>query len=274
LTANAVCAKTLGMISHRRRFLKQLATTSAALASSSWLASIGYTQTVRSPARVLLNRARIRSDLDRRILGSFVEHLGRCVYGGVYEPGSKFADENGFRKDVIAQVKELGVPVIRYPGGNFISGYHWLDSVGPKKDRPTVLDRAWNSIETNQLRSPGSAVLNQLGNRGLMAQGARRQARPMRFAQKLPRQQHPVRAAIADTAKRLPADLKAPAAGSSLFSVECRPQSGLFSSATWPNHSFRADFLSIAQPFMAGPSGQTSQTSPVRDDRAFVPDGT
>jgi alpha-N-arabinofuranosidase len=194
------------MISHRRRFLKQLATTSAALASSSWLASIGYTQTVRSPARVLLNRARIRSDLDRRILGSFVEHLGRCVYGGVYEPGSKFADENGFRKDVIAQVKELGVPVIRYPGGNFISGYHWLDSVGPKKDRPTVLDRAWNSIETNQLRSPSSAVLNQLGNRGLMAQGARRQARPMRFAQKLPRQQHHVRAAIADTAKRLPAD--------------------------------------------------------------------
>ena len=62
--------------------------------------------------------------------------------------------------------------------------------------------------------------------------------------------------------------------GSSLFSVECRPQSGLFSSATWPNHSFRADFLRIAQPFMAGPSGQTSHTSPVRDDRAFVPDGT
>ena len=140
----------MDMISNRRTFLGQLATVSAALAGTSWLASIGYSQTLRGPARAIINRARIRSDLDRHILGSFVEHLGRCVYGGVYDPGSKFADANGFRKDVIAEVKALGVPVIRYPGGNFISGYHWLDSVGPKKDRPTVLDRAWNSIETNQ----------------------------------------------------------------------------------------------------------------------------
>ena len=138
------------MISNRRTFLGQLTTVSAALASASWLASIGYSQTTRSVARAVINRARIRADLDRHILGSFVEHLGRCVYGGVYDPGSKLADASGFRKDVIAEVKELGVPVIRYPGGNFISGYHWLDSVGPKKDRPTVLDRAWNSIETNQ----------------------------------------------------------------------------------------------------------------------------
>jgi alpha-N-arabinofuranosidase len=135
---------------NRRTFLRQLASVSAALASASWLASIGYSQTTRSVARAVINRARIRADLDRHILGSFVEHLGRCVYGGVYDPGSKLADASGFRKDVIAEVKELGVPVIRYPGGNFISGYHWLDSVGPKKDRPTVLDRAWNSIETNQ----------------------------------------------------------------------------------------------------------------------------
>jgi alpha-N-arabinofuranosidase len=138
------------MISNRRTFLGQLTTVSAALASASWLASIGYSQTTRSVARAVINRARIRADLDRHILGSFVEHLGRCVYGGVYDPGSKLADANGFRKDVIAEVKDLGVPLIRYPGGNFISGYHWLDSVGPKKDRPTVLDRAWNSIETNQ----------------------------------------------------------------------------------------------------------------------------
>ena len=138
------------MISHRRDFLKQLATTSAALAGTSWLASIGYTQTVRGPARAAIHLARIRSDLDRRLLGSFVEHLGRSVYGGVYEPGSKLADEMGFRKDVIAEVKELGVPLIRYPGGNFVSGYNWLDGVGPKKDRPTQLDRAWNSIEPNQ----------------------------------------------------------------------------------------------------------------------------
>jgi alpha-N-arabinofuranosidase len=138
------------MISNRRTFLGQLTAVSAALASASWLASIGYSQTTRSVARTVINRARIRADLDRHILGSFVEHLGRCVYGGVYDPGSKLADANGFRKDFIAEVKDLGVPLIRYPGGNFISGYHWLDSVGPKKDRPTVLDRAWNSIETNQ----------------------------------------------------------------------------------------------------------------------------
>jgi alpha-N-arabinofuranosidase len=88
--------------------------------------------------------------LDRRLLGSFLEHLGRAVYTGVYEPGSRLADEKGFRKDVIDEVKELGVPMIRYPGGNFVSGYHWLDGVGPKDQRPTVLERAWNSIETNQ----------------------------------------------------------------------------------------------------------------------------
>ena len=68
----------------------------------------------------------------------------------MYEPDSKLADEHGFRKDVIAEVKELGVPIIRYPGGNFVSGYHWQDGVGPKDKRPTVLDRAWNSRETNQ----------------------------------------------------------------------------------------------------------------------------
>jgi alpha-L-arabinofuranosidase len=138
------------MTSNRRSFLKQLTTVSAALASSSWLASIGYTQTARGPARAMIHRARIRSDLDRHVFGSFVEHLGRCVYEGVYDPGSKLSDEKGYRKDVIAAVKELGVPIVRYPGGNFISGYHWLDGVGPKKDRPTVLDRAWNTMEPNQ----------------------------------------------------------------------------------------------------------------------------
>ena len=69
---------------------------------------------------------------------------------GVYEPGSRLADANGFRKDVLAEVKGLGVPIMRYPGGNFVSGYNWLDGVGPKDKRPTVLERAWNSLETNQ----------------------------------------------------------------------------------------------------------------------------
>ena len=102
------------------------------------------------PARAVINQARYRSELDRRLLGAFLEHLGRAIYTGVYEPDSPLADKNGFRTDVIAQVKGLGVPIMRYPGGNFVSGYNWLDGVGPKDKRPTVLERAWNSLETNQ----------------------------------------------------------------------------------------------------------------------------
>jgi len=135
--------------SSRREFLAVLSRSSAALAASSWLDAIGYAQT-RGPARAVLQLGRYRSDMDRRLLGAFLEHLGRAIYTGVYEPGSKLADANGFRKDVAAEVKGLGVPIMRYPGGNFVSGYNWLDGVGPKDKRPTVLERAWNSLETNQ----------------------------------------------------------------------------------------------------------------------------
>jgi len=135
---------------NRRNFLARLGTSGAALAAGSWLASIGYAQTSRRPARAVISQSRIRSNLDRRLLGSFLEHLGRAVYTGVYEPGSPLADERGFRRDVAAEIKEMGVPIMRYPGGNFVSGYHWLDGVGPRDQRPTVLERAWNSIETNQ----------------------------------------------------------------------------------------------------------------------------
>lgn len=133
----------------RRTFLKQLLSSGAFLASGPWLASIGYAQT-SGPARAMINSAKRRSDLDRRLLGSFLEHLGRAVYTGVYEPGSRLADRKGFRKDVMAEIRTLGVPIMRYPGGNFVSGYNWLDGVGPKDKRPTVLERAWNSLETNQ----------------------------------------------------------------------------------------------------------------------------
>jgi len=133
----------------RRTFLKQLLSSGAFLASGPWLASIGYAQT-SGPARATINSAKRRSDLDRRLLGSFLEHLGRAVYTGVYEPGSRLADGKGFRKDVMAEIRTLGVPIMRYPGGNFVSGYNWLDGVGPKDKRPTVLERAWNSLETNQ----------------------------------------------------------------------------------------------------------------------------
>jgi alpha-L-arabinofuranosidase len=134
---------------NRRRFLAQLGSSSAALAAGSWLDRIGHAQT-KGPARAVINQARYRSDMDRRLLGAFLEHLGRAVYTGVYEPGSPLADKNGFRTDVIADLKGLGVPIMRYPGGNFVSGYNWLDGVGPKDKRPTVLERAWNSLETNQ----------------------------------------------------------------------------------------------------------------------------
>jgi alpha-N-arabinofuranosidase len=86
-----------------------------------------------------------------RLFGSFVEHLGRCVYDGLYEPGHPAADERGFRRDVIELVRELGVTTIRYPGGNFVSGYRWEDGVGPAEQRPRRLDLAWHSTETNQV---------------------------------------------------------------------------------------------------------------------------
>src|SRR3984893_11987901 len=140
----------MSTVRNRREFLLQLGQSGAALATGSWLSGIGYAQIARGPARAVINQARTRADFDRRLLGAFLEHLGRAIYTGVYQPGSPLADKNGFRTDVIAQIKGLGVPVMRYPGGNFVSGYNWLDGVGPKDKRPTVLERAWNSLETNQ----------------------------------------------------------------------------------------------------------------------------
>lgn len=130
--------------------MKQLACSSLALGASSWLSTLGYAQTNRRTARAVINQARYRAELDRRLLGAFLEHLGRAIYGGVYEPGSALADARGYRQDVLAVVREMHVPIMRYPGGNFVSGYHWQDGVGPQAGRPTVLERAWNSLETNQ----------------------------------------------------------------------------------------------------------------------------
>jgi alpha-N-arabinofuranosidase len=90
-------------------------------------------------------------EVNRRLFGSFVEHLGRCVYDGIYEPGHPTADAEGFREDVIELVRELGVSTIRYPGGNFVSGFRWEDSVGPRAERPRRLDLAWHSTETNEV---------------------------------------------------------------------------------------------------------------------------
>jgi alpha-N-arabinofuranosidase len=101
-------------------------------------------------------RYSLRIDPDRRIgdvnplvFGHFIEHLGRCIYGGVYEPGSPLADARGFRTDVLAAMRRIGVPILRWPGGNFASNYHWEDGIGPRERRPARFDLAWSSVEPN-----------------------------------------------------------------------------------------------------------------------------
>ncbi|MGZ6266687.1 MAG: alpha-N-arabinofuranosidase [Candidatus Limnocylindrales bacterium] len=101
-------------------------------------------------ATAVLDRTRVVAPVRPRLFGSFVEHLGRCVYTGIYEPGHPTADEHGFRRDVIQLIRELGVSTVRYPGGNFVSGYRWEDGVGPRADRPARLNLAWHSLETNE----------------------------------------------------------------------------------------------------------------------------
>jgi alpha-N-arabinofuranosidase len=120
----------------------------------------------------------IVSEIDPRLYGSFIEHLGRAVYTGIYEPGHETADENGMRRDVIDLVLELNVPIVRYPGGNFVSAYNWEDGVGPKENRPVRLDLAWHTSESNEVglhefadwcSSVGTEMMMavNLGSRGL-----------------------------------------------------------------------------------------------------------
>ncbi|MDF2632105.1 MAG: alpha-L-arabinofuranosidase [Caproiciproducens sp.] len=101
-------------------------------------------------AEYLADREFKVGEVDEKVFSSFAEHLGRCIYSGLYEPGHPEADEQGFRKDTIKLVKELGVPMVRYPGGNFVSCFDWTDSIGPKEERPRRMDYAWASIETNE----------------------------------------------------------------------------------------------------------------------------
>ena len=102
-------------------------------------------------AKLTANKRFIIGEIDRRIYGSFIEHLGRAVYGGIYEPTHPTADDQGFRGDVIELVKKLGVPIVRYPGGNFVSGYNWEDGTGDKAKRPRRMELAWFSTETNEV---------------------------------------------------------------------------------------------------------------------------
>ncbi|NLE72090.1 MAG: alpha-L-arabinofuranosidase [Actinomycetales bacterium] len=102
-------------------------------------------------AHLVLDRHAVVGPVHRRLFGGFVEHLGRHIYDGIYEPTHPTAGPDGFRRDVIALVRELGVSTIRYPGGNFVSGFRWEDGVGPREQRPRRLDLAWHSTETNEV---------------------------------------------------------------------------------------------------------------------------
>ena len=100
-------------------------------------------------ARIRIDLERTLGAVDRRIFGAFIEHLGRCIYGGIFEPGSPLSDDRGFRRDVLDAAKALRAPLLRWPGGNFVSGYHWTDGIGPAEHRPRKLDIAWHAEEPN-----------------------------------------------------------------------------------------------------------------------------
>ena len=102
-------------------------------------------------AKLVTDKEFVRSTVDERLFGSFIEHLGRAIYGGIYEPGHPRSDQEGFRTDVLELVQDLRVPIVRYPGGNFVSSFNWEDSVGPVERRPVRLDLAWRSIEPNRV---------------------------------------------------------------------------------------------------------------------------
>jgi alpha-N-arabinofuranosidase len=101
-------------------------------------------------SQIYLDTNRTIGEISPLLFGGFAEHMGRCIYEGIYEPGSPQADELGFRRDVLAALRAQQYTTIRYPGGNFLSGYNWLDGVGPKEERPRRRELAWQSIETNQ----------------------------------------------------------------------------------------------------------------------------
>ncbi|HXE13535.1 MAG TPA: alpha-L-arabinofuranosidase C-terminal domain-containing protein [Bryobacteraceae bacterium] len=107
-------------------------------------------QTGSLETHVRLDPARTIGEIDPKIYGNFAEHLGRCIEGGIFDEGSKLSDANGYRKDVLKAAKDLNVTLLRWPGGNFSSNYHWRDGIGPRDERPARLELAWHTIEDNR----------------------------------------------------------------------------------------------------------------------------
>ncbi len=114
--------------------------------------------------RIVYDPAYTIAEVDPRIFGGFLEHMGRAVYEGVYDPKSRHADENGFRQDTLDALRRLNMTAMRYPGGNFASGYHWMDGIGPKDQRPTVSELAWQSIEPNQFGTDEFIKMSRMMN--------------------------------------------------------------------------------------------------------------
>ena len=101
-------------------------------------------------ARIKIDTGRVIGEVDPHLFGNFTEHLGRCIYGGIFEEGSPLSDSDGFRKDVMEAARGLGVTLLRWPGGNFASGYNWVDGIGPRDQRPARRDDAWGALESNR----------------------------------------------------------------------------------------------------------------------------
>ena len=112
--------------------------------------SLVFAQSQPPQARIKIDTDRTIGEIHPHLFGNFAEHLGRMIYGGVYEEGSPLSDKDGFRKDVMDVVKQLNVSILRWPGGNFASGYNWKDGIGPKDQRPVRMDLAWNDLESNR----------------------------------------------------------------------------------------------------------------------------
>ena len=107
-------------------------------------------QTGALRARIKIDTERVIGDIDPKIYGNFIEHLGRCIDGGIFDERSPLSDSNGYRKDVLEAVRNLNVTLLRWPGGNFSSNYHWMDGIGPRDRRPARLEMAWGTVESNR----------------------------------------------------------------------------------------------------------------------------